>query len=73
LFGVIYIFLLFFLYLIINYYRLLKQKLYPKINPANGEEDGKWNPEPLAFMLTYFSGRSQITLDVFGRAVADFF
>lgn len=52
---------------------LLKQKLYPKINPANGEEDGKWNPEPLAFMLTYFSGRSQITLDVFGRAVADFF
>ncbi len=38
----------------------------------NGEVDERWNPNVLNFFLTYFSGRTNITLDIVGRALADY-
>ena len=52
-------------------FRLLADKFGPKVMP-NGDDDDDWNPEPLNFMLAYFSGRTNITLDIFGRGIIDY-
>jgi hypothetical protein len=46
------------------------ERLGPK-KQSNGEDDERWAPDCLLFFLTYFSGRTNITIDIVGRALAD--
>ncbi len=52
-------------------YRLLAQNLGPK-KMEDGEDDESWNPEPLQFFMSFFTGRTNISLDIFARGLADY-
>jgi hypothetical protein len=52
-------------------FRLIAEKFGPIIM-QDGSEDDKWNPEPLNFFLGHFSGRTNMTLDIFARGIIDF-
>lgn len=50
------------------YFRLLFQKFE---NKEEGLAHGMNHFEPLAFVLSYFSGRMSVTVDIFARALSD--